>query len=77
MSYKFKITITWAVTVIGVSCIGGGLGTIIGYVYGWNNFSRWLGNVPMAFSTSCFIFFIGVALYLIGKYGLQHDKFIG
>lgn len=65
------------VLLIGVGCMGVGIGSVSSYfIHGHSSFSIWMGSVPMAFSTSVVTFFIGAALYLIGKYHLTYDKTI-
>jgi len=72
---KTKIIIHSVVLLIGVGCFGVGLGSICSYLSGNPNFSVWYGGVPMAFSTSTVIMFIGLALYLIGKTHLIYDRY--
>lgn len=68
-----KKYIYWTVTLIGVGCIGVGASAVVGYFTGKHHLTRWIGDVPMAFSTSLIVTFVGIALYLIGKHHVHED----
>jgi dipeptide/tripeptide permease len=73
MNILYK-TIYSLVLLIGVGCFGIGVSSVCGYLAGRHYLTRWIGEVPMAFSTSVVIMFIGLALFLIGQNHLADDK---
>lgn len=65
-----------AILLIGIGCFGIGLSSVMYYIGGKGYRTGWVGETPMAFSTSLVVMFIGVALYLTGKSLIRHDKII-
>lgn len=62
------------VLLIGVGIFGISLSSILSYLAGNQYLTRWMGTVPMAFSTSVMFMFTGLALFLIGKIHLMNGK---
>lgn len=76
MKHKYFLTGYSLIIVIGVCCASLGFCSSIDYLYGNGDLGRWIGKTTMAFSTSVALFWIGVALFLTGKYLIHHDKTI-
>lgn len=72
---KSKNWIYSIVSLIGISCIAVSIGRITeALFFNGTDITSWHDGKPMAFSTACTIGCIGVALYLIGKNHIHHDK---
>ena len=67
------MTIYSTVTIIGIGVMAVGGSSVCGYIAGKEYLTRWIGDVPMAFSTSILFTFVGLALYLIGKKHLNNE----
>lgn len=72
MKRNLYLTLYSIVTLIGLGCFGVGLSCICGYLAGKEYLTRWLGTVPMAFSTALCVMFLGLAIFLIGKNHLNY-----
>jgi hypothetical protein len=70
---KIKITLKSIVIIIGVCCIGSGLGSVVGYMYGQSEITAFYGGPPMSFVTSVGFLCVGIALFILGSHKIHND----